>query len=592
MIKTIIGLILLLVPFLLVSRFKNKRWGFFYILSFIIAFHLFLAIFTQLFHIFSYGVILVINLLACFIILIKLNFKELIENIKRIKIDWILIFVIIILFIQLFSVHYDYTGKITTIGEFYKEVEDMKYVYPYYSDEWYSVSLIKYSIETKSLPLANPLWHNAPFPNLELPLNSFLSEIILLLNLNPLTQYTLLTIFTGLLICLLVYFILRANKIEKFSSAIACLSVPYIVNGANLPGIWTLVPLIMGIISMLLGFLFISLDDKKMVFFMAFLTLIFYPPLFVLYTIGLISYLIFNSNKKIKSLLIYLTICIVVVLFLSFFVFLIRGFNNTLSHIFSKIFYETFTRDAFPDYSIFKIIPIPILMLSAFGIFKTFRKKIWLVAPILIGLLYWLLYSFVLWRFIIEYERVIVSTSILIVLLSGFGLHYLIRYLKNIRFIKEYKILEIFQILILILFLIFFFFYTQRDNWQELLLYSADGVIYNPTAPANNYLHEDDLKLFEGIKEKNFLSAPWKGTVIGVATNNYPLHTKSGTISNHKIWYTNFMNANCEGKYNTAIKNKIDYIYSQKFDCPNFKLIGKSSEGFYLYKVLKASKHK
>lgn len=80
MIKTIIGLILLFIPFLLIIQFRNKKDGFFYILSLVIAFHLFAAILTQAFHIFSYGVIFGINLIIALVVLIKTDFKKLFED--------------------------------------------------------------------------------------------------------------------------------------------------------------------------------------------------------------------------------------------------------------------------------------------------------------------------------------------------------------------------------------------------------------------------------------------------------------------------------------------------------------------------------
>jgi hypothetical protein len=591
MIKTIIGLILLLIPFLLIIKFKNKKLAFFYIFSFIISFHLILSILTQFFHIFTYGVLLGINIFVSLMILMTLNFRELIENIKKIKIDWILVIIIIILSIQLYSIHYNYTGKITTVTQPYKEVNNMKYPYPYFSDEWYAVSFIKYSIGSSSLPLANPLWHNVPFPNLELPFHSFVSEIILLLNLNPLTQYTILSFFSGLLICLLIYFILRFNKIDKLPSSIACLSIPLIVNGANLPGIWTLIPLIMGIISMLLGFLFMSLNKNKMIFLMAFLTLIFYPPLFIFYTISLFLYFIFSKiskKKKIKSIFLYLVLSVFVGIILLMFVFLVIPSIAGFSYILPQIFYTTFTKRAIPDFSILKVIPIPILILSAFGIFKIIKKKIWLIAPIFIGLAYWLLYSSVLWRFIIEYERVVVLTSILLTLTSGFGISYLIEYLRRFDFIKKYHILKILMSLILILFLISAFFYTQRNNWQELKLHPIDtDDIISPASPANNYLHPDDMELFKDIKQKNFLTIPWKGTVIGVATNNYPLETKDGTITNSALRFRDFIDADCKEKIKIAKEHGIDYIYLPKFNCEGFEFIGKSRENVHLYQVLK-----
>lgn len=590
MLKTIIGVIILLSPFLLLNKFKDKKLGFAYIISFVIAFHLFLAILTQAFHIFTYPIVLTINLIIFLAIIIKTDFRKI-----SLKVDWILVIIIIIAFIHLFSVHYNYSGRVTAFdggGRVHKEVRNIRYPYPYFADEWYAIAFAKYSIQSKSLPLVNPLWHNSPFPNLELPFHSFVSEIILLLDLDPLTDYTVLTIFSGLLICVLIYIFFRINRVNRLSSGIACLFALYITNGANLPGIWTLIPIIMGIIPMLLGYLFMSVGDKKMILFMAFLTLIFYPPLFMFYTVSLILYFIFaniSKKEKIKSISLYLIVSVFAAIILSVFVFLIVSpFSNAFSYILSKIFYETFTKNAIPDFSIWKVIPIPILILSVFGVFKLIKKKIWLVAAVFVGLIYWLLYSFRLERFIIEYARVVVPTSILIVLLSGFGLHYLIRYLRRVDFIRKYQILQIAEILILILFLISAFSYTQRDNWQELKLYYVKNRrVLNPAAPANHYLHPDDLKLFEGIKEKRFLSIPWKGTVIGAATDNYPLETKEGTISNMMVRFLKFMNADCDRKMKIAGDRKIDYVYSPKFNCAKMELIGTSSEGLYLYKVLR-----
>ena len=585
MIKTIIGVLLLLVPFLLINKFKNKKLGFFYILSFLLAFHLSVAIITQFFGIFNYWVVIGINSLACLAILIKTDYKLLRGSAKKIKIDWVLVFIIIILFIQFFHIHYNYAGTVTTTIENYKEVSGVKYPYPYFSDEWSAVSFIQYSLDSGKLPLVNPLWYNAAFPNLELPFHSFVSEMMMVLGLNPVTQYTILTIFTGLLICLLVYFILRFNKISKLAASVACLSIPYIINGANLPGLWTLIPLIMGLISMLLGFLFISTERKGMILFMAFLTLIFYPPLFVLYSVALIFYLIYSEipkKEKIKTIKIYFGICIVLVLLLSLFAYFNR--EDFISYIFSKIFYETFTRNAIPDFTIWKVVPIPIILLAIFGGFKIFRKKAWLVSTAIVGLMYWWLYSFMLWRFIIEYERVVLSTSILMMILSGFGLHYLLKYLKKLNFIRKYKILKIVQVLVLVLFFIFAFSYTQRENWQDLNLHNIKGTsAFKPASPANMYLHPDDLKLFEDIEGKRFLALPWKGTVIGVATKNYPLDTKSATITNKFTSYSGFMSADCEKKIEIMQENEIDYIYGKEIECKEFEELGVSEEGWHLY---------
>jgi hypothetical protein len=599
MITTLLGMILLLIPFLLIWKFEDKKLGFAYILSFLIAFHLIVAVVTQALGIFSYNLVLGINGFLALIILIKTNFKQIYKNLKLIKIlkiDWILIFVIIVVFIQLYSVHYNYTGEITTVHGFTK-IENMKYPYPYFSDEWVAVSLIQYSIGSGKLPLVNPLWHNSHFVNFELPFHSFISEIILLLDLNPLTQYTILTIFTGILLCLLVYFILRTNGISRIVSGIASLSVSYIVNGANLPGIWNLIPLTLGIISFLLGFLFMSLNKRKMSLFMAFLTLIFYPPLFVLHSISLIFYFAFSDiskKEKIKSIFSYLIICALVTFLLFIFALIVlnsldfvsKPVSSFFDYARAHIFYKTFTVDAIPYFAIWKVIPILTLLLAGIGFFKLVRikRKLWLVAPVLVGLIYWVIYSFVLSRFIIEYARIVVTTSILIIILSGFGLHYLLKYLRKFYFIRKYRIIEIAQIIILLVFFVLSFSYTQRDNWKELRLYSVkNNAVFIPGAPANMYLNEDDLKLFNNIKEKNFLSLPWKGLVIGTATHNYPLITKESTLTNTLLNYIAFMESSCEKKSEIAKQRKMGYIYSEEFNCEGFEIRGVSGEGLHLY---------
>ena len=143
----------------------------------------------------------------------------------------------------------------------------------------------------------------------------------------------------------------------------------------------------------------------------------------------------------------------------------------------------------------------------------------------------------------------------------------------------------IIQGIILILFFILSFSYTQLNNWQDLKLHTLDGREISPAAPANIYLHEDDLRLFENIHKKRFLSLPWKGLVIGVATRNYPLDTKPATITNKKLSYVTFMRLNCEEKGYIAKQYNIDYIYSPKFDCNSFELKGVSAEGLNLYEV-------
>ena len=85
MIKNILGLIILLIPFLLVYKFKDKKEGFCTILAFFLVFHLVAAFLTQAFGIFNYLIVLFISIVADIFILAKINYKELKLQLKNIK---------------------------------------------------------------------------------------------------------------------------------------------------------------------------------------------------------------------------------------------------------------------------------------------------------------------------------------------------------------------------------------------------------------------------------------------------------------------------------------------------------------------------
>lgn len=604
MAKTIIGIILLVSPFLLIHRFKDKRLGFAYLLSFLFVSHLSIAIITQAFHIFTYPVVITVHAIIFLIVLIKSNLvgsRPFLRNFSSVKkIDGVLILILIIVFICLFSVHYNYSGKYSVINPSqYKQAENMRYPYPYYSDEWYAVTFIKHSINTHSLPFKNPLtYHRLAFVNLEFAFHSFLSELVLLLNLNPLTDYSLLAIFFGLMICVLIYNFLRYSSVGKLPAAIACLSALYITNGANLPGIWMLLPLIPGILSMLLSFFFVASDDKKMIFFMVIITLLFYPPLFPFCAVGALSFFLTSKKlslkEKVKNIFRYLASIMLAGLLLLLAYFLSGGSaNNLFSYIArSKIFYPTFIKNSIPQFLIWYVVPIPVLILSILDIFSAGKKRLWMVSMLFLGIAYWIMYSSATFRFIIEYQRVVVFTSILMTITAGFGLNWLIGTLKKSSLFQRNSILSYIQAVALILFLFFSFGYTKRDNWQKLtLLDLKTGRSVQPAAPANRYLHPDDLRIFRDIKNQVFLSFPWKGTVIGIATDNCPITTKSGTVSINEDLFYEFMNSDNNKKYEIAKSYYISYVYVPRFDCPDFEFIAESEEGICLYKFIPKINH-
>jgi len=597
MIILIAGLVLLAAPFLLMDLFFDKKRGFIYVLFFSLLFQTILAISIQACGLFYYSVaagctlfVDIILLLAYLKIKIKSK-KHFSFNLKNI--DWVIIIIVAISLLSFYQVHYDYTGKMSLVSDAassYHEVKNMAYSYPYFSDEWYAVSLIGGAISNHFLPVKDIL-NNSFFPNLELPFHSFMAQIMLILGLSPLLQYTALSIFLNTLIVLLVYLFLRINSIPRLTAGICSLFTIYITSGSNLPGLWQFVPFNLGIILFLLVLCFSEICDAKMVFLSVILASLFYPPLIPFYFIGLSVFLLgwikIPKEKLLKKVL-WTLLFLFFAVPIFYMLLMVSPLAGATSYILSKIFFVSFVAPFVSQMYFYNIIPIPAILLAVLGIYYISKNKKWiLLSELILGVVFWFFYTFTYYRFFIEYERIAIITSVITVIVSGFGLWQLEKYVK-FKFVKTGgNIFKILELVVLLIFLILIPFYTQGERWRSILaVYPATGAVAYPRSPANNYLTADDLKIFKNIKNKTFLSLPWKGTVIGVATGNHPILTKQGTISlgNQNV-LNNFVKRNCVGKENMVKKLELDYIYIYKFDCPGFKELSESSEGLVLYKV-------
>lgn len=309
----------------------------------------------------------------------------------------------------------------------------MRYPYPYFADEWYAIALIKDSIVSHSLPLWNPLDAGRPrFLNFEFAFHSFLAELMVLLGLNPLTGYTLLTMFSGLLICLLVYIFLIFDGAARWPAAITAPAILYITNGANLAGIWTLIPLIAGMVCLLLSLFFFVAGQKGMIWFMAVLTILFYPPLVPFYTVAVISFLGTSrelSPRKVSSSMLWYVVflvCVGSMLLMPAIGWEGKAATSVSRILLSKIFPSTFPPNSITRLAIGHVIPVSTIIFSILGIFAAARPRPWLTAMVLLGLGYWAVYSRTTFRLILDYPRVVVATSILLALVAGYGLNWLI----------------------------------------------------------------------------------------------------------------------------------------------------------------------
>jgi hypothetical protein len=351
----------------------------------------------------------------------------------------------------------------------------------------------------------------------------------------------------------------------------------------------------MGIIMFLLGLISISYGNIKLSLIQFFLSIIFYTPIMI-FAFPIIFWVFFKENIHKKTLL-FLSLLIIATLSTIFLVVGIGINNNNLFLIGEKIIdyiIRPSLDNGIPNYNIGHILPLVTIPFIPFGLIKIYKeRKIYLLIPIITGLVFWFFYSFVKIIFVIEYPRVIIITSLFLVISSGFGINWLYQIIiKKIDILKNKKLILLLKIIIFSIIISMSFFYTKTKNWSNLTLKVNNGNKISkvlPAAPINHYLQEDDINLFKEIKNKNFIAPPWKGLVVGVATKNYPLDSKTSIISNKILLYQQFMSADCISKNILAKDFSIDYVYGQFFDCDNFNLIGISKEGLYLFEFIKQS---
>jgi hypothetical protein len=319
------------------------------------------------------------------------------------------------------------------------------------------------------------------------------------------------------------------------------------------------------------------------------LAAIFYPPFLIFSVTTIIAVLLHkffqDKNKMLKAISsVFAGLLAMVLIFYAMLMF--SPYADFISKLSQRIIYISFLGQNMPQFNPFSIIPWQIILSAIVGIPFVYKNKKWLFYTFLLLTVFWFFYSMIIYRLVIEYEKIVFFASMIAVLIAGFGFDRIVNYFE----LKVQKARIIWlkwaEIAILCLFAVFLPFYTQRESWNKLVLVSqANGAVFYPKSPANNYLVPDDLRVFKDIKNKKFLSIPWKGTVIGVATDNYPAITKEGTISvGNEVDAYAFSGFDCKGKTEIAKKYGVDYVYMYSFDCPEFSKIDASKEGFILYK--------
>lgn len=596
--KFVIAIFLTALPFLHILRAlpnfgrlrtSEVRKRFMYILVSIIALHIVIGMALQAFGIFRYESVMFVYGAVVLVSLFFVRWQDVARNIRQIAIDWVALGVVALAFCALVQVHYAYTGKYSVaLTSEYKEAESMRYTYPYFSDEWYAASFARFAIHNQSLPVYNPLTPDkVPFINFECVSHSLLAQCALFFDVDPVAHFAFFVLIHGVLICLLSYLFLRECGLESFSAGFGALALLFVTNGGALPGLWTLIPLMHGFLAFLMFLFFIQKRQHSFVLLSLFLTLILYPPL-APFCVVVYGAAFLNRSNFHKKLLPLIAIIFISGIFISFFYFLSEGEGYRFAeHIKNKLFYRAFLDNATPLFYPWLILPLPILLLGVLGLVLQTKERRWFVLCVDCGVLLWCGYFFTIYRFMIDFERVVVFTALLTALSSAFSLDW---FLKKVRAGSK-KIYRVVCALTLLSVCVLIFFYTQLSLWEKLRLYhSGLKKEFQTAAPANHYLVWDDLRIFEGLEKNTFLAPPWKGTVLGVATHNYPLTIKPGTITIYPVLYPEFMNALGEAKVRLAEKYGIQYVYSHPFTAPGFTLIDTSEEGLSLYRFDKNNK--
>lgn len=628
---TILGIIIFAIPFIFVNLFKDKTVGTLFIFTTSFLVHMLVALGTQSLKIFNYPTIISIYLTIDVALLLAYYFKyrhfksvsnssskSLSENVSKplprpstsLFLKILLAIAFVIVFFNLLSVHYNFSGVVNTYGgEVF--VEKSLYEYPYFSDEWVAIAFVNYSISTQSLPIVNPLSGVGEFKNPLVPYFSHLANLFLFFGLSPLNDFTLVALIVGMMVMVLFYILLSSLGIDKRISVITLLTIPYITNGGNLPGIWFLIPMIFSLMFYLILLISLVKKNDKLAFISSFMCLCFYPP-FIAFVFPTLLPLLFRKDGQRPKVLSRAVVLPLAVLFTSFILIASIVFVNNINpkYVVDVLKYYLFRTNLvggilyFPIWIVLPFFTLPFALLGLWPIFK--QKLYFIIFPLFVGLTYWLVYVVTEKVFIIDLPRVVVITSFLILVVFAISLNYLLNKLSGIREseaegekkrnatteTENAKIMSLLFTTLAIASIVIAteasFKYTENDSWTKLTMQlneNPKGSVSYSAPTASRFLTEDDLLLFKDIKAKNFISPPWKGLVISAATGNHPLATKPSTIDVFTLNYYDFLSLpECKEKEKVANENKIDYVYSTNFECPHFILQGTSSEGLILYK--------
>lgn len=264
--------------------------------------------------------------------------------------------------------------------------------------------------------------------------------------------------------------------------------------------------------------------------------------------------------------------------------------NNPFGTYVQKIFDLSIRPSVYNFYeniSIFDMFPLFIIPIILIGIIIQFKNKknTDYLFIVLVSAMFWIYYALGSSVIVIDKVRIITLTSWLLIVPISFAFDYLINRLR----INKQKYLYI----ILVLFLILNIKTYAKNNSYDTKISNQyyKGIV---TKSSDSVYNQNDIDVFNKYvgKEKVFLSTPWKSLLISAVTDNTPMLTKAAYIAVNKVNYDIFVKGSCSYKNKIFIKNKINFFYGKKINCPNFLLIYSQSgnDESFLYRFVNKSK--
>jgi hypothetical protein len=497
---------------------------------------------------------------------------------------------------QFASVHVSYTGPVSTTTATSYVVDDT-YLYPLFSDEWVTLGIATHVLRD-GMPFSENPFTGKPYVNVLVAFQSFVTGVLGGSGIAFPTAYVLLAVLIGTLTVGLIGILLASFRVPFGFVLLGMIAVPFVVNGANLPMLWYLLPWNVSFIFLVSTIVLLIERYNRLSLLVGVLAILLYPPMIVFVVPIFCAYLFFNQSRvERKHLLMYGggaiaagAVFFTVTLLVSGVPF-VRAFEYVSNFIVRP---RGESVHMAPPFYVWQVIPIALVPFVFYSFFIE-GKKIWyLRTPVVIGLVGWAIFSVSPKFLIIDYYRVVAITALLLVPLGSIAVADVWNRLTQRFPLPYYHQLSIVLVgVLLIVSVVLVPGYATQDRWRqfsvELPSSGTEQLVAEPAAPVNRHLHADDIALFKTLSGERFIAPAWKGLLLGALTNNDPLFTKTSTLTVKTVPYEDFIAADCVKKEEIVKRFHVTYVYGEKINCPGYVSTAVSAEGLHLSRITLAN---